>query len=88
MQRYDHDKSVEAGLLQLENPSWVVMWGFYAKTYTAWYLGDPHECHSVDAETPDELRDRMKNAELDLWRASHVPHWQPTPKAAGEARQT
>lgn len=74
-------------MLQHERPGWFVMWGSWARAFTAWHLADPCECRPVHAKTPDELRSRILHAELELWRASYIPHWQSTPQAASEARQ-
>lgn len=87
-QRFDEYEAAQAKLLQDVSPGWIVMWRPYARTYSAWNYRDPAVCRLRESKDLDELRTLMANADLELWRVSRALPRQPTPMAAGEARQT
>ncbi|MGI5292628.1 hypothetical protein ACQEVF_58805 [Nonomuraea polychroma] len=72
--RFDPEQVAQAATLEQRYPSWLVMWRFWARKFTAWHLADPRECRIVDATTARELRDLMVGAELEFWWVSPAAH--------------
>ncbi len=71
---YDAANAARALELQfLTQGRWVVMWGPWRRRFTAWYLGHPNVCPTVEDRTPEGLLDRMVRAEDDLWQALALP---------------
>jgi hypothetical protein len=53
-----------AHMLQKLNPGWVVVWGAWRRTYTAWAMWAPTSV-SVEAPRPDGLTVAMRQAEAE-----------------------
>ncbi|GAA3467404.1 hypothetical protein GCM10018965_019570 [Nonomuraea roseola] len=80
-----------ARAMAVQDRAWLVMWRPYGRVFTAWHMADPRRCVTVEAPTEHQLRLRMADAELELWRTSFIlTQARPTPaqRPAGGVRQS
>ncbi|GAA3467390.1 hypothetical protein GCM10018965_019430 [Nonomuraea roseola] len=61
-----------ARAMAVQDRAWLVMWRPYGRVFTAWHMADPRRCVTVEAPTEHQLRLRMADAELELWRTSFI----------------
>ncbi|MBO3744767.1 hypothetical protein J5X84_01715 [Streptosporangiaceae bacterium NEAU-GS5] len=47
-------------------PGWVITWGAWRRTYTAFECRDPLHCRVVEAATAEQLQDAMGRVEAEL----------------------
>ncbi|MET7328214.1 hypothetical protein [Nonomuraea sp. NPDC005650] len=52
--------------LRAQWPGWVITWGAWRQTYTAFECRDPFHCTVLEARSPDQLQAAMARAELEL----------------------
>jgi hypothetical protein len=55
--------------LQAKWPGWVITWGAWRRTYTAFECRDPMHCRIIEAATPEVLQNAMADVEADLRHA-------------------
>lgn len=62
---YDVDQRRKAADLTARLPGWVVVWGAYHRRYSAFGACTPSST-IIDSSDPDQLIDRMRDAQLAL----------------------
>ncbi|GII88300.1 hypothetical protein Ssi03_62900 [Sphaerisporangium siamense] len=66
--RWDEDKKATAAQLDQLEPGWQVIYGLWSRRYYAFATCCPVAL-MVDAPTPEELRERMREGEMDAMAA-------------------
>ena len=69
--RWDTAKTAEAGLLQQTEPGWMIWYGTWSRRFYAIATWDAPSPGLLDATTPRQLRDRMRQTEHAATRTPH-----------------